>query len=50
MCVLTILIKLTKEINLSLYFLGTIACANYIDKTDKRNNFRFILFRDHCVC
>ena len=47
---LTIMIKLTKEIILGLNFLGTIVCVNYIDQMDKRNNFRFIHFRDHCVC
>ena len=47
---LTILIIWTKDIILGLYFLGTIVCVNYIDQMDKRNNFRFILFRDHCVC
>ena len=46
---LNILIKWTKEISLGLYFLGTIVCVNYIDHMDKRHNFRFILFRDHCV-
>ena len=24
-------------------------CFNYIDQMDRRNDFRFILFRDHCV-
>ena len=47
---LTILIKWTKEIILGLYILGTIVCVKYIDQMDKRNNFRFILFRDHCLC
>ena len=47
---LTILIKWTKEIILGLYFLGTIVCVINIDQMDKRNNFRFILFRDHCLC
>ena len=47
---LTILIKLSKEIILCLYFLGTIVCVNYIDQMDKRKDFRFILFRDHCLC
>ena len=47
---LIILIKWTKEIILGLYFLGTIVCVNYIDQMDKRINYRFILFSDHCVC
>ena len=47
---LTISNKWKKEINLGLYFLGIIVCVNYIDQMDKRNNFRFILYRDHCVC
>ena len=47
---LTILIKWTKEIFFGLYFIGTIVCVNYVEQMDKRNNFRFILFRDHCVC
>ena len=46
---LTILIKWTKEIILGLLFLGTIVCVNYSDQMDKRNNFRFIHFRD-IVC
>ena len=32
---LTVLIKLTKEINLGLYFLETIVCVNYIEQMDK---------------
>ena len=36
---LTILIKWTKEIILSLFFLGTIMCVNKIDQMDKRINF-----------
>ena len=50
LCVLSILIKWTKEIILGLYFFGTIVCVNYIDQMDKRKNFLFILFRDHCLC
>ena len=46
---LIILIKWTKEIILGLYFFGTIVCVNYIDQMDKRNNYRYILFRDQCV-
>ena len=42
--------QMEKEIIFGLYFLGTILCVNYIEQMDKRNNFRFILFRDHCVC
>ena len=47
---LTILIKWTKEIIIGLYFLGTIVCVKNIDQNVKTNNFRFIVFRDHCVC
>ena len=46
---LTILIKWTKEIILGLYFLGTSVYVNNIDQIVKRNNFMFILFRDHCL-
>ena len=42
--------QMDKRIILGLYFLGTIRCVNYIDQMDKRNNFWFILFREHCVC